>query len=148
MTPTPQDVIALHRETGSSVSDCRDALLLAKSDVVLARRVLERWSQGQPWEMGKAPSSWCVVDVEQICQQEHGRTCPKCAQRFEAIPDVATCPHCDYCFRSSSDENPRYFGGFVRHAPDVVGSLETNYFVCDQSLRGWRHTVQKMKGIS
>jgi hypothetical protein len=120
MNPSARDIIALFHESGCPIADCKDALIAADNDLVTARQILALWHRGQPTESGGVPSRWNVSNADQSIVHDGQRKCPKCHHQFHALPDVVTCPNCNYCFRSSSLEFPNYFEPFVKRPPEAV----------------------------
>lgn len=120
MEPSSQEIIALHRDTGCSIGQCRQAFHKAQGNHEFAAEILRAWSVGRPSATGTMPADWKMADLPDLSLAHFRRHCPKCHHEFQAVPDVVRCPKCRYEFREGSGETPNYFRGFVREAPTTI----------------------------
>jgi hypothetical protein len=120
MEASSQQVIALHRDTGCSIGQCRQAFDEAHGNHDLAAEILRAWSVGRPSPNGSMPAGWKMADFPDLSLARFQRHCPKCHHEFRAVPDVVRCPKCRYEFREGSGETPNYFSGFGREAPATI----------------------------
>ncbi len=120
MESLAQQVIALHRTSGQSVLQCRQAMAEAEGDLDRAAEILRAWAAGQVGPSGTMPAQWAVSGMASALPTTSKRLCPKCHCSFSAIPDVVQCPRCRYEFRASSLETPNYFAPFIGPARQRV----------------------------